>query len=220
MNARYLQPLAALFVTTLIISNIIASKIGSFGGFFMPVGVVIFPLAYVLGDVLTEVYGYGVMRRVIWTGFLCNLLAVLILWVARVLPPAPFYADQAAFDAVLGSTPRILAASFVAYLIGSFSNALIMAKLKVKTQGRFLWLRMITSTIVGEGLDSFVFILLAFGGVFPGGQVVMLAVTQWVFKLAFEVVVVPVSYAVVAWLKRAEKTDHYDRATNFNPLHF
>ena len=220
MHSKFLHPLTAIFVTTLILSNIIAVKIGVFGPWFLPVAVIIFPLSYILGDVLTEVYGYAVMRRTIWTGFLCNLLAVIILWIARVIPAAPFYEGQAAFDAIFASTPRILAASFVAYLVGSFTNASILAAMKVKTGGKHLWLRMIVSTIIGEGLDSALFITLAFGGVFPTEQVITLAVTQWLFKVAFEIIVLPLSATVVAAIKRAEKMDHFDRGTSLNPLHF
>ena len=220
MHTKYLHLISAIFITTLIVSNIIAVKIGTFGSLFLPVAVVVFPVSYILADILTEVYGYSVMRRTIWTGFFCNLIAVVILWIARVIPPAPFYDGQAAFTAVFASTPRILAASFVAYLFGAFSNALILAKMKVKTEGKLLWIRMIVSTVIGEGLDSAIFITLAFAGVFSSTQVVTLAVTQWLFKLAFEFVALPISTTVVGALKRAEKLDHFDRGTDFHPLHF
>lgn len=220
MRPKYVDLISAVFVTTLLVSNIVASKIGNFAGFFMPVGVVVFPLSYFLADILTEVYGYAVMRRVIWIGFFCNLIAVTVYWIARSLPAAPFYADQAAYDLIFGATPRLLLASFVAYLVGSFVNAFIMAKLKVKTSGRFLWIRTISSTIAGEGLDSLIFITIAFWGVFSQDQVVMLIVTQWIFKCAFEIVVTPLTYLIVHTLKKSEGIDHYDRDTNFHPLSF
>lgn len=218
MRYRYLDLLTAVFVTTLLVSNIIASKIGAFGPWFMPVGVIIFPISYVLGDVLTEVYGYAVMRRVIWTGFLCNLLAVIAYTVSRAIPAAPFYEAQASFDLIFGSTPRLLIASFVAYLIGSFMNAYVLARMKVSTNGKFLWMRTIGSTIVGEGLDSFVFIAIAFYGIFTPEQIGMIALTQWIFKSAFEAVMTPFTYIVVGALKKAENVDHYDRGTNFQPF--
>ncbi len=220
MKPRYLDLIGALFITTLLISNIVASKIGAFGPFFFPVGVIVFPVAYILGDILTEVYGYSAMRRVIWTGFLCNLIAVIIYAVARSIPSAPFYADQAAFDLIFGSTPRLLFASFTAYLIGSFVNAAVMTKLKVKTKGRFLWVRTITSTIVGEGLDSAIFISIAFAGTFEPAQIHTLIFTQWIFKCCFEIIVTPVTYMVVSALKKAEKSDHFDHTVSLNPFRF
>ncbi len=220
MRPKYIDLISAVFVTTLLISNIIASKIGDFGGFFMPVGVIIFPVSYFLADILTEVYGYAVMRRVIWTGFLCNLIAVGVYWIARSLPSAPFYEGQVAFDLIFGSTPRILLASFTAYLFGSFVNAFIMAKLKVRTNGKLLWMRTIGSTIVGEGLDSIIFILIAFGGVFSQEQVIALFLTQWGFKCAFEILATPLTYVIVTKLKRVEKIDHFDHDTNFHPFSF
>ncbi|MBI3618908.1 queuosine precursor transporter [Candidatus Peregrinibacteria bacterium] len=225
MHSKYLQTVGAIFVTTLIVSNIIAVKIGSFGGYFLPVAVVIFPISYILGDILTEVYGYQTMRRIIWTGFLCNLLAVIAIAIARAIPPAPFYQDQQAFDAILGATPRILLASFIAYLIGNFTNSYIMAKMKIKmkikTSGRYLWTRTIASTIVGEGLDSLLFITIAFAGVFPDAKTILtVAATQWIFKVLFEVIATPVTYGITGWLKKAEQIDTFDLQTNFNPLAF
>lgn len=220
MRPKYIDLLSAVFVTTLLVSNIIASKIGNFGGFFMPVGVVIFPVSYFLADILTEVYGYAAMRRVIWTGFFCNLIAVMAYFIARMIPAAPFYQDQAAYDLIFGATPRILLASFIAYLFGSFLNAFIMAKLKVKTSGRFLWVRTIGSSLVGEGVDSLIFIVVAFGGVFPEQQLIGLVLTQWTFKFLFEVLATPLTYGIVISLKKAEKMDHYDRDTNFQPFSF
>jgi uncharacterized integral membrane protein (TIGR00697 family) len=220
MKPKYLDLIGAVFVTTLLVSNIIASKIGAFGGFFMPVGVVIFPLSYILGDILTEVYGYAATRRIIWIGFLCNLIAVVAYFAARSIPAAPFYQDSAAFDLIFSAAPRILFASFVAYLVGSFANAFVLAKLKVTTNGKFLWMRTIGSTIVGEGLDSAIFILIAFSGIFEMPQVLSLIMVQWIFKCAFEIVVTPLTYGIVGFLKKTEGRDHYDRTTNFQPFTF
>lgn len=210
--------LTALFVTTLVVSNIIAVKIGSFGGVFLPVAVVIFPLSYILGDIITEVYGFGAMRRVIWTGFVCNLIAVLAITLGGMIPAAPFFDGQGAYDAILGSTPRILAASFAAYLVGEFVNSAMLSRLKMKTKGRHLWLRTISSTIVGEGLDSLLFITLAFGGIFPGSQIVSLVFAQWLFKICVEILATPVTYAVITHIKKREGVDVFDHAASFNPF--
>lgn len=219
-NSKTFSLVSALFVTTLIVSNIIATKIGSFGGHYLPVAVIVFPVAYILGDILTEIYGYAAVRRVIWIGFLCNFIAVIAIGIAINIPPAPFYQDNSAFIQVLGSTPRILIASFIGYLAGAFSNAFIMAKMKLMTRGRFLWLRTISSTLIGEGLDSAIFITVAFSGVFAGADLIPLMLTQWIFKVLFEIIATPLTYLVVTTLKKREGRDHFDYETNFNPLHF
>lgn len=220
-QSKFYQFISALFVTCLIISNIIAVKIGAFGwGKFLPVAVILFPVTYIIGDVLTEVYGYAAARRVIWTGFLCNLVAVIAILIAIRIPSAPFFAGQPAFESILGFTPRLLAASFAAYLVGQFANSLALAKMKIKTNGKYLWMRTIGSTIVGEGLDSLIFITLAFSGVFPAAAIPALILTQWIFKVLFEVILTPVTYLVVGYLKKAEQIDVYDHATNFSPVKF
>ncbi|MDO8648185.1 MAG: queuosine precursor transporter [Candidatus Peregrinibacteria bacterium] len=220
MHSKYLPLLGSLFITTLIVSNIIAVKVGMFGTLALPVAVIVFPLAYILSDVVTEVYGYAAMRRLIWTGFMCNAVAVLLFAIALRIPPAPFFDGDSAFARILGATPRILGASFVAYLVGSFTNSFILAKLKVKTQGRFLWLRTITSTLIGEGIDSALFLTLAFAGIFPRADLLSLILAQWLFKSAFEVLATPFTYALVGFLKRSERIDHFDTGTNFNPIKF
>ncbi len=219
-SSKHFQLASSLFIATLLASNIVAVKISNFGGFFLPAAAVIFPLTYILCDVITEVYGFAAVRRVIWTGFLCNLLVALVIQLSIWLPSAPFYTASEAYASILGSTPRILAASFAAYLVGSLTNATIMAKLKVKTSGKHLWLRTISSTVIGEGLDSAIFISLAFWGVFEPAQVGTLILTQWIFKCAIEIIVTPLTYAIVGYLKKADKTDHYDKTTNFSPLAF
>ena len=228
-NFRYFPLVTALFVTTLVISNIIAVKVAAIGGLFLPAAVILFPIAYIFGDVLTEVYGYARARQVIWTGFFCNLVAVIAIWIAGLLPAAPFWSAgsfttpdsaQQAYQAILGFTPRLLVASFIAYLIGEFLNSFVLAKLKVRTAGRFLWLRTITSTIVGEGADSLVFLTIAFYGIFPPGNLATAILSQWLFKVAYEVLATPLTYGVVRWLKRAEGEDYFDRGTNFNPVRY
>jgi uncharacterized integral membrane protein (TIGR00697 family) len=219
--------ISAMFVTTLIVSNIIAVKLVTLGGLFLPAAVILFPIAYIFGDILTEVYGYRRARQVIWTGFLGNLIAVIAIWIAGLLPAAPFWSAgifstpegaQAAYDAILGFAPRLLLASFSAYLIGEFLNSFVLAKLKVRTGGRHLWLRTISSTLIGEGADSLVFITVAFYGIFPPAALGQAMVSQWAFKVAFEVLATPLTYWAVNSLKRAEGVDFYDRETNFNPF--
>ena len=208
----------ALFVTTLITANITAVKLIGLFGLVLPAAVIVFPISYICGDVLTEVYGYRVARRVIWLGFLCNLLAVAAIYLGGILPAAPFWQDQGAYEAILGYTPRILVASFLAYLVGEFANSYVLARMKIATDGRWLWSRTIGSTLVGQGLDSLVFILLAFAGTIPLGAMISAVVAQWLVKSAYEALATPLTYAVVNRLKRTEDIDVYDRDTNFNPL--
>lgn len=207
-----------LFVTCLITANIIAVKAVVLWGMVLPAAIIIFPVSYILGDVLTEVYGYRQARRVIWLGFLCNLVLVVAIAIAQALPGAPFWEAQPAYERILGSTPRILAASFIAYLFGEFANAFVLAKMKLATQGRWLWTRTIGSTLVGQALDSAIFITLAFAGEWPTGLLITAVVTQWLVKSAYEALATPVTYAVVFFLKRADRVDVYDRDTRFNPL--
>ena len=208
----------ALFVTCLITANIIAVKLISVFGLVLPAAIIIFPISYILGDVLTEVYGYRQARRVIWLGFSCNLILVVAVWWGQLLPGASFWDGQAAYERILGYTPRILAASFVAYLVGEFSNSFVLAKMKIATNGRWLWTRTIGSTLVGQGLDSFVFITLAFGGTIPLSALASAIITQWLAKSIYEAAVTPVTYKVVNFLKRQEGLDVYDYDTQFSPF--
>ena len=218
---RYSTPfvvIAAVFATTLVVSNIIAVKIAGFAGLTISVSFVLFPISYIFGDILTEVYGYAAARRVIWLGFACNVLAVIAIWLGQILPSASFWENQAAYETILGATPRLLVSSFIAYLFGEFLNSYVLAKLKVATAGRWLWLRTITSTVVGQGVDSVIFITLAFVGTMAGGDLARTIVTQWLAKSAYEALATPLTYAAVGYLKRLEGVDTYDRDTNFNPL--
>lgn len=210
--------LAALFVACLIAANITAVKLIGVFGLVLPAAIVIFPVSYILGDVLTEVYGYRQARRVIWLGFLCNLIVVLAIWLGQILPPASFWDGQEAYRRILGMTPRILLASFLAYLVGEFANAFVLAKMKVATEGRHLWARTIGSTLVGQGLDSLVFIVLAFAGTIPLAGLALAVVTQWLVKSAYEAAATPLTYLAVGYLKRREGLDVYDRDTRFSPL--
>jgi uncharacterized integral membrane protein (TIGR00697 family) len=224
---KWLHVVTALFVTTLIVSNIIAVKLISVWTLVLPAAVILFPIAYIIGDVLTEVYGFARARQVIWTGFFCNLIAVLAIWLAGRLVPPPFWTlgvfdspqtAQQAYDAILGFAPRLLLASFLAYLVGEFLNSIVLAKLKVKTEGRYLWVRTIASTIVGQGADSLVFITIAFWGVFPAFALGQAILSQWLFKVAFETLATPFTYWVVNALKRSEGVDIFDTDTDFSPI--
>lgn len=221
---RLLIPITALFTGALIVSNIIAVKIANFtdisagiDDFFLPAAVVVFPVSYILGDILTEVYGYRTARRVIWSAFLANALVVLAVVTAERIPEAPFWSDQEAYEAILGQTWRIVSASFIAFLVGEFTNSVVLSRLKVMTRGRFLWVRTIGSTIVGQGLDSALFITIAFGGR-EGFELWPLIWRQWLFKVVFETVATPATYAAVSALKRAEGIDVYDEDLDVNPL--
>ena len=209
---------AAVFVTALLTANIVAVKVVWVFGLAMPAGIVVFPISYIVGDVLTEVYGYREARRVIWLGFLCNLLLVAAIWVGKVLPPAPFWDGQAAYERILGFTPRLLAASSLAYLVGEFANSMVLARMKVATKGRWLWMRTIGSTLVGQGLDSLVFIVAAFAGIVPTGALAGMVITQWLVKSAYEALATPITYKVVGFLKHKEGVDVYDVETRLNPF--
>jgi queuosine precursor transporter len=214
--------LAAVFVTCLIVANIIAVKFLALPwGLVVPAGIVIFPLSYLFGDVLTEVYGYAAARRVIWLGFGCNLLAVVAIYIGRIAPAAPFWQHQAAYETILGFTPLLLVASFTAYLVGEFLNSFVLARMKIATRGRWLWTRTIGSTFVGEGVDTIIFLsILSLGGLLPASQLLSAMAAQWTIKVLYEVVATPFTYAAVGFLKRREGLDPYDTHTNFSPIVF
>jgi len=224
---RWFTFLAAIFVTTLVISNIVAVKLVEIYGLILPAAVILFPFAYIIGDILTEVYGFARARQVIWIGFACNLFAVVAITVAGALPAASFWSlpgfegaqeSQSAYMAILGFAPRLLIASFIAYLFGEFLNSYVLAQLKIRTAGRLLWLRTITSTIVGEGVDSAIFISIAFWGIIEPASLTTAILSQWAFKVSYETLVTPLTYLIVTKLKEVEQVDHYDNDTNFNPL--
>jgi uncharacterized integral membrane protein (TIGR00697 family) len=228
---RYFDLVMAAFVTILIVSNIASSaKIVDWGVSLFGIrlafdgGTLLFPISYVFGDVLTEVYGYGRSRRVIWTGFACLAVTAAVLWLVRVMPGEATWAaggGQQAFEQALGgmSTGGIVIASLVAYFAGEFSNSFVLAQMKILTAGKWLWTRTIGSTLVGEAVDSAIFITIAsLTGVFPWSLFLTLVVTNYIFKVAIEAIMTPATYRVVRFLKRAEGVDWYDRGTNFNPF--
>lgn len=217
-NYKYLDIITAAFAAVLILSNISSSKILSLGWFSFDGGTIIFPLSYIFGDILTEVYGYARARRVIWIGFALNILMVITFWLVGKLPPAMDWAGQDAFNTILGVVPRIVLGSLVAYLFGEFVNSYILAKLKVMTAGKYLWLRTIGSTIFGQFMDTTIFLAIAFAGILPWNLLVTIWVSNYIFKIGTEVLLLPVTYRVIRKIKQHEGEDFYDKETNFNPI--
>jgi len=215
---RYFDLVMAIFVAVLLISNVASSKILDLGPFTFDGGTILFPISYIFGDILTEVYGYSRSRRVIWIGFGCALLMAVIFGIVGALPPAPGWEHQQAYLVILGQTPRIVVASLLAYFAGEFSNSYTLAKMKVFTQGRWLWTRTIGSTIVGEGVDSLLFPLIAFYGLYTPSLLLSIIISNYLFKTGFEALVTPLTYLVVNTLKRVENEDYYDVGTDFNPF--
>lgn len=219
MNISYrMVIITTVFITCLITANIIAVKVISLGFFILPAAAFVFPISYIFGDVLTEVYGYRTARRVIWLGFGCNLIFVFFAWIGQILPAADFWTAQGSYETILGFAPRLLAASICGYLVGEFVNSFVLAKMKIKTKGRWLWSRTIGSTIIGEGCDTVIFITLAYTG--TGSPIGTMIWHHWLFKTGIEVIATPVTYAIVNWLKRAEGIDTYDYETKYNPFVF
>jgi uncharacterized integral membrane protein (TIGR00697 family) len=223
---RYYDFVMAAFVAILLLSNVLGA--GKVAVVSLPwlgerpfgAGILFFPISYVIGDVLTEVYGYARARRVIWAGFIAVLFMAVMSWVVVALPPAPSWGNQAAYDVIFGQVPRIVFASVLAFWAGEFVNSYVLARMKVRTRGRRLWTRTIGSTIAGEGVDSLIFYPAAFLGAtgFTPGLVLTLIVTQWLLKVGWEVVLTPVTYAIVGWLKHKEGVDVFDEGTDFTPF--
>ena len=224
---RYFDYVMAAFVTILLLSNVLgAGKVAvvdlpGIGAWPFGAGILFFPISYVIGDVLTEVYGYGRARRCIWAGFAAMLFMAFMSFVVVALPPAPDWTGQAAYEQVFGQVPRIVFASICAFWVGEFVNSYVLAKMKVWTQGRHLWTRTIGSTIAGEGVDSLIFYPLAFWGAagWTNALVIKVLLTQWALKVSWEAILTPFTYAVVGFLKRREGVDVYDEATDFSPFH-
>jgi len=225
-NFRYYEFVMVAFVTVLICSNLIGpAKIAQLdlpllGVVTFGAGVLFFPISYVFGDILTEVYGYARARRVIWAGFAALGFASLMTTIVVALPPAPFWLHQSAYEIAFGNTPRIVAASMFAYFCGEFVNSYVLARMKVATQGRWLWTRTIGSTIAGEAVDSALFYPLAFygAGIIPDDKLPLVMAAQFVTKVGVEIVFTPLTYRIVGFLKRVEQEDHYDRNTDFSPF--
>lgn len=218
ITLRYYDLIGMAFVAVLLISTIAAQKLFVLGPLVLPAGTLLFPIAYIFGDILTEVYGYARSRRIVWMGFAASVLMAVVFSIAVALPPAPGWPMQEPYALVLGLVPRVVIASLVAYLCGEFLNSYVLAKLKVRMQGRHLWVRTIASTLVGEGVDTVIFMTIAFAGILPTPVLLSAIVSAYVVKVTYEVAVTPLTYVIVGALKRAEGIDHYDVDTNFNPF--
>jgi uncharacterized integral membrane protein (TIGR00697 family) len=221
---RYFDFVMAAFVTILLLSNVLgAGKVATInlpgiGEWPFGAGILFFPISYVIGDVLTEVYGFARARRCIWAGFAALLFMAFMAQVVVALPPAATWEGQAAYEAVFGQVPRIVLASMVAFWAGEFANSFVLAKMKIATQGRYLWARTIGSTVVGQGVDSLIFYPLAFWGVWDSETLLVVLLTQWALKVAWEALLTPATYAVVGFLKRREGVDVFDSGTDFTPF--
>lgn len=217
-NYRYLTALTAYFVAVLLISNVASTKIVQLFGLTFDGGTLLFPLSYIFADILTEVYGFRKSRSAIWLGFVSAAVMSAVFIVVGMLPAASDWGNQAAYDAILGLTPMIVLGSLVAYFCGEFSNSYLLAKMKVWTEGKHLWLRTIGSTLVGQAIDSTLFILIAFGAFLPGSLLITLIVSNYIFKVTIEILFTPLTYKAVAFLKAREGVDAFDRDTDFNPF--
>ncbi|MCP5112569.1 MAG: queuosine precursor transporter [bacterium] len=215
---RYLDTLIHIFVVVLMVSNLVGPKIVAVWRFRISGAQLLFPITYIFGDVFTEVYGYAASRRAIWTGFFASALLSVMGLIIVALPPAPDWHNQDAFETVFGMVPRMVVASLVAYWAGEFANAFVMAKLKLRTQGKMLWVRTIGSTVVGQFVDTTVLMIIAFGGSLTKELIATLIISGYLGKVLYEAAATPVTYWVVNTLKRKEGVDTYDHSTNFNPF--
>jgi queuosine precursor transporter len=216
---RYYDLVMAAFVTILLCSNLIgAAKVCTVWGVTFGAGVLFFPVSYVFGDILTEVYGYARSRKVVWAGFVAMIFASFMAWFIIQLPAAQGWPNQAALETIFGGTPRLVAASLIAYCVGEFANSYTLAKMKIWSQGRWLWTRTVGSTIIGELIDSVIFYPIAFLGLWPTDLVIKVLVSNYLIKVIWEILMTPLTYKIVGFLKRAENEDYYDTDTNFTPF--
>ena len=219
-NFKYYDVIACLFVAVLIISNIASAKVSHIGPFDFDGGTVLFPIAYIFDDILTEVYGYAKARKIIWLGFFSLIIMALTLALVQFLPAAPGWTNQAAYESVIGFVPRLVLASITAYWMGEFLNSFVLAKMKLWTNGKYLWTRTIGSTIAGEAVDTITFTTIAFLGVLPLAGMFNVMATIYVFKVLYEILATPLTYKIINFLKKSEQTDYYDRDTSFTPFKF
>jgi len=215
---KYYDLLASIFIVVLLISNLVGQKICAFGPFRVSGAQLLFPITYIFGDVFTEVYGYGGSRRVIWIGFLASGLMAVMGLVTILLPAAPEWHNQDAFATVFGIVPRMVIASLIAYWCGEFANSYTLAKMKIFTKGKYLWTRTIGSTVVGQGVDTIVLMIIAFGGQRDVMLIIRLIISAYLFKVVYEALATPVTYWIVGFLKRSEGVDKYDYGTRFTPF--
>jgi len=217
-NFRYFEIILALFVAVLLISNIASTKITQIWKLTFDGGTIIFPLSYIFGDILTEVYGYRKARKAIWIGFFCAALMALILWLVGIIKPAEGWGLQSAYISILGQTPRIVLASLIAYFAGEFLNSFILAKMKILTKGRWLFSRTIGSTIAGQAADTIIFCFIAFFGIYPNPLLLSIIISNYIFKVSLEVILTPATYKIINFLKKKESIDYFDYKTDFNPF--
>lgn len=217
---KYYDLFTGLFVTILLVSEITSTKLIHIGFIQTAGAIILFPISYIMSDILTEVYGYARARRVMWIGFVSLVLMSLVLIAVEFMPPAPSWHNQAAYDVILGFVPRISMASIIAYWAGGFANDFVLAKMKIFTKGKYLWTRTIGSTVAGQAIDSFLFIGIAFYGLIPNAVILQIALTQYILKVIYETVATPFTYLVVNQLKKKEGLDVFDYQTNFNPFKF
>lgn len=221
---RYFDLILGIFVAVLLISNIVSVKAVrlavpltgmhlSFDG-----GTILFPISYIFADILTEVYGYERSRRVIWAGFSGLVLMSITIWLVGIIPADPEWTLQASYQDLLMTAPRIALASIIAYFAGEFSNSFILSRLKIFTKGKYLWIRTIGSTLVGQLIDSVLFVVIAFGGVWENSLVIRVLISNYIFKTMYEVIATPLTYTITRWLKNKEREDHYDYEANYNPF--
>lgn len=203
--------ITVVYVTCLLLSNLVAGKMWAVtSNITLPAAVILFPITYIFGDIFTEVYGFKNARIIIWLGFVCSFFAVGVYMITIGLPHPDFWTNQEAYATVLGTTPRVAAASFIGYLFGEFSNSMVLSKLKVMTGGKKLWVRTILSTLVGEGFDSVIFVTVSFWGTMENATLIQMIIFQYLFKVCYEIVFTPVTYAIVNWIKRKEEIDTFD----------
>ena len=216
---RYYDVLISVFVAVLLISNLVGQKISAVGWFRISGAQLLFPIAYIFGDIFTEVYGYGASRRAIWLGFFASMLMAVMALITVALPPAPGWPNQEAFRTVFYTVPRLIVASLIAYWAGEFANSYTMARMKIFTSGKYLWTRTVGSTVVGQGVDTILIMILGFAGTVGWSDIGKLIISGYLAKVIYEVLMTPATYAVVAWLKRKEQVDTFDYDTDFSPFH-
>ena len=218
-KSKYFLYIAIAFVALLMISNTVAAKLIGIGPFVFSGAIFIFPLTYIFGDILTEIYGYRATRKIIWSAFVALILMSLAYLFVQRLPAASFWGGQEAYATILGFVPRIVTGSIIAFFIGEFCNSFVLSRMKVWMNGKHLWMRTIGSTIVGEGVDTIVFVLIAFYGTLPLAALFTIIWSGYLFKVGYEIIATPITYLIVGWLKKAEGIDVYDRGINYNPFH-
>lgn len=217
-HSKYILYISMIFVAVLLIANTVATKVVAIGLFTVTGGILVFPISYIFGDILTEVYGFKATRKIIWTGFGTLILMSLVYWLVQILPAAPFWQNQGAYDVILGSVPRIVLGSIIGYFAGEFTNSYVVSKMKIWTNGEHLWSRIIGSTVAGEAVDTALFTTVAFAGILPGTALISIAISGYSLKVAYEIIAMPITYQIVAWLKRAEGIDTYDRGISYSPF--